>query len=45
MNVGMKEERLDFEWIRLMKEAKEIGLTTEEIRLFIQGIKEAACVK
>lgn len=35
MENTMQETALDFEWVELMKEAKALGLTIEEIRLFL----------
>lgn len=40
MNVVIKEKHLDVEWIRLIKEAKHLGLTTEEIRHFLKEYPE-----
>lgn len=40
MNVVMNEEHLDIEWIALIKEAKDLGLTREEIRLFLKNYQE-----
>jgi hypothetical protein len=34
--VGWRGESLDAEWVFLMLEAKEAGLTVEEIRSFLQ---------
>ncbi|MTW87646.1 DNA-binding anti-repressor SinI [Virgibacillus dakarensis] len=34
-----KKRKLDNEWIKLMKEAKTIGLTIEEIRIFLSQKK------
>ena len=30
---------LDYEWIKLIKEAKNLGMTVEEIRLFLSETK------
>lgn len=30
-------ENLDLEWVQLVKDAKELGLTVEEIRRFLSG--------
>lgn len=39
----MKEEVCyDQEWVHLIKEAKEIGLTKEETRLFLKEKKESS---
>ncbi|SDQ24772.1 MULTISPECIES: anti-repressor SinI family protein [Virgibacillus] len=35
-----KNREIDYEWLELMKEAKTIGLTLEEVRLFLAGIKQ-----
>lgn len=35
MGNTIEETALDFEWMELMKEAKALGLTVEEIRLFL----------
>jgi DNA-binding transcriptional MerR regulator len=31
---------IDQEWLELIKEAKEIGLTIEEVRIFLEGTKD-----
>ncbi|SHF89562.1 Anti-repressor SinI [Ornithinibacillus halophilus] len=31
----MDSVKLDYEWIALMKEAKDIGMTVEEVRVFL----------
>ncbi|AXI10031.1 DNA-binding anti-repressor SinI [Oceanobacillus sp. 143] len=31
---------LDYEWITLIKEAKVLGITIEEIRLFLNDVRE-----
>ncbi|MCM3740242.1 anti-repressor SinI family protein [Oceanobacillus luteolus] len=36
------ELKLDYDWVVLIKEAKKIGMTVEEIRLFLQSSKEGA---
>ncbi|WP_342665481.1 anti-repressor SinI family protein [Paucisalibacillus globulus] len=36
MKNGLK---LDYEWIKLIKEAKNLGMTVEEIRLFLAEAK------
>lgn len=38
INAG-KNKEVDYEWLELMKEAKTIGLTLEEVRLFLAGKK------
>ncbi|MFB4167812.1 DNA-binding anti-repressor SinI [Virgibacillus sp. JSM 102003] len=35
-----KNKEIDYEWLELMKEAKTIGLTLEEVRLFLADKKE-----
>ncbi|KYG29320.1 anti-repressor SinI family protein [Alkalihalobacillus trypoxylicola] len=35
----MRTEELDLEWISLLKEAKEMGLSPDEIKLFFSDIK------
>lgn len=35
-----KNKGIDYEWLELMKEAKAIGLTLEEVRVFLAD-KEA----
>jgi len=35
------KQKLDTEWIDLIKEAKEIGLTLEEIRLILMKLKRS----
>ncbi|WP_010098555.1 anti-repressor SinI family protein [Ornithinibacillus scapharcae] len=39
MNKILKEIDLDYEWILLIREAKELGMTIEEIRLFLKEAK------
>lgn len=36
-SVEEQETSLDVEWKKLMEEARNIGLTVEEVRDFIQG--------
>lgn len=36
----MKNIKLDSEWIELIKAAKELGLTIEEIKEFLKGAKK-----
>ena len=36
-SVEEQETSIDVEWKRLMEEARNIGLTVEEVRDFIQG--------
>ena len=36
-SVEKQETSIDVEWKRLMEEARNIGLTVEEVRDFIQG--------
>lgn len=31
----VKQTGLDIEWLELLQEAKSIGITTEEVRLFL----------
>lgn len=40
MNVEIKDERLDLDWIELMREAKALGLTIEDIKLFLEKSRE-----
>ncbi|MGP4105595.1 DNA-binding anti-repressor SinI [Virgibacillus sp. L01] len=35
-----KNKGIDYEWLELMKEAKTIGLTLEEVRLFLINNEE-----
>ncbi|WEG11527.1 anti-repressor SinI family protein [Pullulanibacillus sp. KACC 23026] len=35
----MKMGVLDVEWVKLIKEAKELGLSVEEVRLFFENYK------
>lgn len=40
-----KIKELDFEWIELVKEAKKIGLTKEEVVVFLQkGVQKEKVV-
>jgi DNA-binding transcriptional MerR regulator len=39
LNEVGKGLKLDYEWIILIKEAKNIGMTIEEIRLFLTTAK------
>ncbi|MFD1039948.1 anti-repressor SinI family protein [Virgibacillus byunsanensis] len=32
---------LDYEWIKLVKEAKTIGLSVEEVHLFLTGTEKS----
>ncbi|WP_245835800.1 anti-repressor SinI family protein [Virgibacillus ndiopensis] len=41
MTKVVKKTVLDNEWINLMKEAKTIGLTVEEIRLFLIQVQKS----
>lgn len=42
MSESVKEIQfeIDIEWVKLIKEAKTIGLTQEEIRLFLIKLKK-----
>ncbi|UOQ45714.1 anti-repressor SinI family protein [Halobacillus salinarum] len=40
MRTHTKMERLDAEWIDLVKQAKRIGLTKEEIRAYLDQKKK-----
>lgn len=40
MSIVIKEKHLDVEWVQLIKEAKDLGLTTEEIQLFLKNYRE-----
>ncbi|MGN7183631.1 anti-repressor SinI family protein [Cytobacillus kochii] len=31
--------KLDSEWVELIKEAKELGITIEEIKIFLENVK------
>lgn len=33
---------LDYEWVTLIKKAKKLGITAEEVRLFLNRPEEAA---
>ncbi|MBP1947998.1 anti-repressor SinI family protein [Virgibacillus litoralis] len=35
-----KSSEIDCEWLELMKEAKNIGLTLEEVRLFLTEVRQ-----
>ncbi len=35
--VESKQQSVDHEWVDLMREAKEMGLTAEDIRTFLAG--------
>lgn len=35
MNLGIKKINIDTEWVKLIKEAQSLGLTKEEIRIFL----------
>lgn len=35
MNKRVQVVKLDLEWIELIKQARELGLTVEEVRVFI----------
>nr|WP_084288134.1 anti-repressor SinI family protein [Paucisalibacillus globulus] len=39
MNKVKNGLKLDYEWIKLIKEAKNLGMTVEEIRLFLAEAK------
>jgi len=34
---AQENQQIDQEWFMLMRTAKEIGLTTEEVRIFLQA--------
>jgi DNA-binding transcriptional MerR regulator len=36
-------KQIDFEWIQLIKEALQLGLTVAEIRAFLKGERNAGC--
>lgn len=36
-----KDVALDLEWVILIKQAKLLGLTLEEVREFLQNVKES----
>ncbi|HLR16048.1 MAG TPA: anti-repressor SinI family protein [Bacillota bacterium] len=40
MGVVIDGQHLDVEWVRLIKEARDLGLTAEEIRLFLKNNPE-----
>lgn len=42
MSVVIKGKHLDLEWVQLIKEAKDLGLTTDEIRLFLKDYQESS---
>lgn len=33
---------LDYEWVTLIKKAKDLGMTAEEVRVFLSGAEETA---
>ncbi len=35
-NIVPKDERIDDEWVHLLKEAKDIGLSKEEVKNFLR---------
>lgn len=39
VNQEEKIIHLDPDWIRLIKQARELGLTSDEIRIFMEGSK------
>lgn len=42
METDIKEKRFDSEWVNLIIEAKTIGLTIEEVRIFLsESIEDA----
>ncbi|WP_246187644.1 anti-repressor SinI family protein [Ornithinibacillus caprae] len=36
MEKVVESTKLDYEWVELIKEAKEIGMTVDEVRLFLK---------
>ncbi|MFZ3576890.1 anti-repressor SinI family protein [Virgibacillus sp. DJP39] len=34
---SVKQSGLDYEWVKLLQEAKSLGMTTEEVREFLSG--------
>ncbi|WP_148296447.1 DNA-binding anti-repressor SinI [Alkalihalobacillus hemicellulosilyticus] len=38
--MSKKQEFIDLEWLELLLEAKQNGLTVEEIQLFLKGDEE-----
>lgn len=40
MTLRIKKKQLKMEWIELILQAKELGITKEEIRLFLAEFKE-----
>ncbi|MEC5422877.1 anti-repressor SinI family protein [Virgibacillus sp. C22-A2] len=42
MENTVEQTALDYEWINLLKEAKHLGLTVEEIRLYLLEAGQSA---
>lgn len=36
----MQKHAIDYEWVNLIKEAKELGMTLDEIRLFLSNAEQ-----
>lgn len=45
MTVDLKEKTRDTEWVTLIKEAKELGLTLEEVRDFLEEIQSRSAFR
>ncbi|WP_083443544.1 anti-repressor SinI family protein [Ornithinibacillus contaminans] len=40
MDKVVKDVNLDYEWVLLIKEAKDLGMSVEEVRLFLIEAKQ-----